>query len=439
MYTIDERIKSLPVTKEQVLAVYHSLNQPHLAVPGRKAGPAQAFVVALQGPTGYGIFIYLYLPNTDECATYVSDRRSFPPDQYAQEEAEAMAFMESMGFMVDNLNFHALPPAEQERLLKTLPVFLRERPRPQPAPQPRFSAPPASGGPPVAAAGMTSPQVAQALAAHGLVPQQAAPAPVAEAVPQRPVDVVALGKLLGSFALLVFVLGCKHVPSAKDQEAASIHYDLGVQALQQNTRQALAEFDLALQLDPELPEALAAKGMLLHVAFGKPEEALPLLKQAIALRPTFSEAKTNLGNVYLDLKRYDEAVKMYQDVLVDIRYPTPYIAQSNLGWARYKLGQTDAAVADIRMALTNNPKFCLGYRNLGTIYEETGQVEDACRQFAKFREYCPQVPEAYLREGTCQAKLGQVAEAKASFQACAEKAQEPMKGDCQKLREQLGP
>jgi TolA-binding protein len=91
------------------------------------------------------------------------------------------------------------------------------------------------------------------------------------------------------------------------------------------------------------------------------------------------------------------------------------------------------------VALTTNPKFCLGYRNLGTIYDETGQTEDACRQFGKFREYCPDAPEAHLREGTCLAKLGKVQEAKASFEACAQKAQDPMKGDCQRLKEQLGP
>ncbi len=58
------------------------------------------------------------------------------------------------------------------------------------------------------------------------------------------------------------------------------------------------------------------------------------------MRPTFSEARTNLANVYLDQGQYDEAIKLYEQVLNDMLYPTPFIAQGNLGWAYYKKGDT---------------------------------------------------------------------------------------------------
>jgi hypothetical protein len=48
MYSIDERLKGLPAVKDQVVQLYQSLNAPHLAIPGRKAGPAMAFVLGLR-------------------------------------------------------------------------------------------------------------------------------------------------------------------------------------------------------------------------------------------------------------------------------------------------------------------------------------------------------------------------------------------------------
>jgi TolA-binding protein len=70
--------------------------------------------------------------------------------------------------------------------------------------------------------------------------------------------------------------------------------------------------------------------------------------------------------------------------------------------------------------------------------DSKGETQDACRQFGKFRENCPEVAEAYQREGVCQAKLGAVDEAKKSLEQCAAKAtDEALKDDCQRLREKL--
>ncbi len=136
MFTIDERYRGLPANREQVIALYTSLNSPHLAIPGKKAGPAQAYVVGLRGASGFGVFVYLYLPEAEDCAVYVSGQRPATPDDYRNEEGDALAFVESMGFMMDNANFRAQPPARQDELLKTLPVFYKD-PKLSPVPKAR--------------------------------------------------------------------------------------------------------------------------------------------------------------------------------------------------------------------------------------------------------------------------------------------------------------
>lgn len=241
-------------------------------------------------------------------------------------------------------------------------------------------------------------------------------------------------------AVALLLGGCKHIPTEKEVQGAQIHYDLGIQAQQTDPQSAYREFEAALQLDPDFPEADNAMGVVLHLAFNKPDEAIAHYQHALLVRPTFTEVRTNLANVYLDQKRYDEAIALYEQALNDMLYATPFIAQGNLGWAFYKKGDTKKGIDYIKAAVTTNPKFCLGHRNLGTIYDEMGNTVEACRQFGKFREGCPDVADAYYREGVCLAKQGEAAAAKKSFEGCQSKAlNDDVREDCRRLAEKLGP
>lgn len=126
MFTIDERYRGLPASRDQVMALYQSINAPNLAIPGKQAGPARAFIVGLRGSSGFAIFVYLYLAESQDCAVYVTGRFNLAPDAYAEEESEALGFVESMGFMMDNANFRGLQPEQQDELLKSLPVFYKD-------------------------------------------------------------------------------------------------------------------------------------------------------------------------------------------------------------------------------------------------------------------------------------------------------------------------
>ncbi|WNG48525.1 social motility TPR repeat lipoprotein Tgl [Archangium minus] len=246
-------------------------------------------------------------------------------------------------------------------------------------------------------------------------------------------------RLHPAWLLALALMGCKHVPSEKERQGAEIHYELGLQAQQAgNVQEAYKELQKSLELDPEYPEAHNAIAILLHMAFNRPEQAISHYKKALELRPNFSEVKTNLANVYLSQSRYDEAIKLYEEALNDMLYSTPFIAQGNMGWALYKKGELERGLKSIKAAVTTNPGFCLGYKNLGIIYDETGDVSEACRYFGRYREACPDVADAYLREGACQVKQGKMEEARQSFTACEAKAKsQDLKDDCRRLLEAL--
>ena len=249
------------------------------------------------------------------------------------------------------------------------------------------------------------------------------------------------GRTLAILAVaLTAVFGCRHLATDKDRQAAAIYYDLGVQAQQNGDLQgAFREFQRAADLDPALPEAQQAMGLLLHLVFHKPDEARARYLKALEIRPDFSEAKVNLANLYLSEDRYDDAVKLYEEALNDMLYPTPYIAMGNLGWALYQRGEAERGLDSIRAAITTNPKFCQGYRTLALIYEEQKDWSRACPEWKRYREACPQRAEPFVRAATCLARTGDAAGARAVLSQCVNEVQEaPSKEECRARLEQLG-
>lgn len=160
MFSIDSRLRGIPATRDQVVALYQSINTPHLAIPGKQAGTAQAFIVGVRVTGGFALFVYLYLAEVGDVAVYVSDQGRLTSEQFKDEEAEAIGFVESMGFMMDNANFRGLPVEQQDELIRTLPVFQKEPRRAAPA-QPPLGA--RAAGPGTPARGVSA---APAVAVH---------------------------------------------------------------------------------------------------------------------------------------------------------------------------------------------------------------------------------------------------------------------------------
>jgi type IV pilus assembly protein PilF len=251
---------------------------------------------------------------------------------------------------------------------------------------------------------------------------------------------VQLGKLFSAFCLALAISGCAHIVTDKDREQAQIHYDLAVQNLVKQPQIAFQETDEALTLNPEMADAWHVRGLLLHHSFKRYDEALAAYMKCLELKPDFSEARTNLGNLYIDMKRYDDAIAQYDKALNDVLYGAPFIAHGNMGWAYYKKGDMAQALDHLKAAITLNPKYCLGHLKLGQLYEEQQNGEESCKYFGRFREYCPERADAWQYDGLCHAKKGEIEEAKKSFDTCLEKAtSDDQKDLCKQLKGQLAP
>lgn len=220
-----------------------------------------------------------------------------------------------------------------------------------------------------------------------------------------------------------------------------MHYDLGIYAQQTNPQAALYEFNQALALDPQLAEATHAKAVLFHLSFRRVGEAEALYRGALRQKEGYSEAKVNLGSLLAEQGRHTEAIALYEEVLDDLLYPTPYLARANLGWAYFQLGNFELAQANLLGALAQNASFCLAYFMLSSVYKAQGNLSAACERLGMFAKHCPEHADAHRQYGVCLLEKEDAQKAAEAFASCVDKAtdaQEAIQRSCRQSLEALG-
>ena len=126
MLKVDSSLNHIPAGRNHVIGLHESINKPLVNIPNYGAAPTGAFVLGTRNDQGaYTVFVYLHQSDTRAVVVYVSEPRHLTHEQYRIEEAEALRFVESMGFMVDNLHFPTLAPPEQETVMDAHSALFR--------------------------------------------------------------------------------------------------------------------------------------------------------------------------------------------------------------------------------------------------------------------------------------------------------------------------
>lgn len=128
MFEIQPSIRHLSVQREQVASIFSSINHPQVAVPSKPTQKAEAFVVSLREAGDLSlVFICLWLDLDRELVVYGSD--PVPADDGEELRLEAIGFCESMGFIMEEVQYAQLDAASQDELLTRLPPFGSDRRR----------------------------------------------------------------------------------------------------------------------------------------------------------------------------------------------------------------------------------------------------------------------------------------------------------------------
>ncbi len=220
-------------------------------------------------------------------------------------------------------------------------------------------------------------------------------------------------------ALLIAALACAHGPSARERRAADIHHDLGLEALRGGRPQeALQEFDQALAADDRLAEAHLGRGLTLEYGFGRLDEAERSYRRAIELRPGYSEARNDLGQLMARTGRYEAAIAEFDAALSDLMYREPYAARCNKGQALWLMGKKDDGLRELRACLSSAPRYCDGRRELGRLLLGDGRVKEALEELSAYARTCDQRADAHLQLGLARMRAGDAAGAREEFERC---------------------
>jgi len=222
-------------------------------------------------------------------------------------------------------------------------------------------------------------------------------------------------RALGVMAALTLLLaGCATDKAFREKQARGFR-DRGERFLANDqTSQALEQFLNALEIypdDPYLHYDLALtydmKGMFYKTEYH--------LKEAIRLKPDYSDAYNYLGFVYFRDGKVDEAIQYYHKALENELYLNPQDAHLNLGVAYLSRKEYRKAMLHLEEAIRLVPDFTAAYNNLGLAYEGLGQDDKARFYYERAVEFNPQYADAYLNLGKLFYRNGERQKAKTNF------------------------
>jgi protein O-GlcNAc transferase len=136
--------------------------------------------------------------------------------------------------------------------------------------------------------------------------------------------------------------------------------------------EAIASFNEALRVNPDLPDAYYYLGMA-YAKLGRPESAISSYNKALQLNPDYPEAHYMLAQILTEQSRYDSAIDHFKKALqTKPNWPEVY---DKLGQAYLLIKEYDQAIDCWTKAVKLKPDFAEVYNNLGWVLATAEQNE----------------------------------------------------------------
>jgi protein O-mannosyl-transferase len=232
------------------------------------------------------------------------------------------------------------------------------------------------------------------------------------------------GVLAAIFALLIFQSN-HYAGQFRSQESLArynlqfypqndgLHNDYGAGLATRGAySEALAQFQIALQLNPHLNQAKKNMAGAL-VQLGQVSEGISIYQAVLNddpsdpyVRDKLADALLQSGRVPEAIFQYDEAIRLHQDAA---------LTHVNLGTALCLEGKTGEGIAQFRKAVTLDPTMALAKYNLAKTLCQTGQVAEGTDLYRQAIKLKPDYVEAYNNLGIVLYRQGNPAEAREEF------------------------
>lgn len=181
--------------------------------------------------------------------------------------------------------------------------------------------------------------------------------------------------------------------SQRDEGKAALYLQIGNDLMAQNSYpEALTNLLLAEKHAPNNPVVLNSLGML-YFARDKFSTAEQYIQRAVDAEPRYTDARTNLGRVYIAQGKYNKAILETKKALKDMTYNQPEKAQTNLGLAYLRTRNYKAAKEQLGSAIKLNKDYCPAYNYYGQTMMKLKDYESAGGTFDRAIKICQNNPE----------------------------------------------
>lgn len=138
-------------------------------------------------------------------------------------------------------------------------------------------------------------------------------------------------------------------------------------------------------------------------------------EKALSVDPHHVKSLVNLSRVFIDQKRYDEALARLSSA-AEIDSESTEV-QRLLGRTYYMQGKSDEAVSAYRRAIELNELDAWSMNNLGLVFLETERTDEALPLFTKATELRPEVPVFHNNLGMALEHTGRFRAAATAYKA----------------------
>lgn len=163
---------------------------------------------------------------------------------------------------------------------------------------------------------------------------------------------------------------------------------------------AIEECTIILKIDKESEFGMSLMGVA-YQEKGNTDKAVTYYKKAIEvgekkkfarINPAVNEARFRLGQIYLDRKKWDDAINIFKPMVE--RNAIDADSKYYLGLAFFGKGQYDAAIEQFEAAIAFVPDYAEANYALGQTYEKKGDRKKAAEAYKAALKYKPDYAEA---------------------------------------------
>ena len=169
-------------------------------------------------------------------------------------------------------------------------------------------------------------------------------------------------------------------------------------------QEAIAQFDRAIELDPEHTVAYISR-CAAYNSIGRQKRALEDCHEAVRLDPQVAEAHYQRGRVYTDLRDYITAILDFDKAIeIDGSLADAYHQR---GTAYMRIGGYETAVRDYHKAISLDPQLATAFHDRGSAYYALDKFQAAIDDYSRAIELEPLFASAYYDRAAAYERLAQ--------------------------------